>query len=272
MNDLQTIQPILITYHQLKMKIILIQHDLLTRFHVGLACPGIPENALPTIHRFLVHAPLWQKFLQEYAPNLALNSTVVAGWTDELNIKLDSPRMLVADPAQLRVLLLYETQWPTLESIKDFVALLGKWGVRIGFKIRPDVPTGTQVEKYFSGLNVHPHDIVGRLDKESLASYDFVVGSHSSVMYHLAGIGFPVVRVMTSYDFGDQLVTYGMATPWYKTDTLAELINRIQNSQSCVTRSRALMLPDPTTPEWSDVLAKAVPGLTQGNGPAIKGK
>lgn len=242
-----------------KITSILIQHGLLTRYHAGWVCPGIPQHLLPVPDRFLVHSQFWQDRLETIGSPLAPVSSVVDGWETINNISSGLPRKKIVSGEETHVLLLYETMWPSMHEIREFVVRLAAHkDVKIHFKTRPDQSQDDQVALYFSGDD-RPYRVVNRLDKEVLSKIHFIVGSHSSLLYNFAVSEIPIVRIVTSYVYGDNLSESGITIDWAGEMTVDQLfmaVNAVTDEQ--LTEAAGMFRNRRSVPQYSTVLNESL--------------
>ena len=229
MDDFRASAELLIASAELGIPAVLVQHGFISAWHAGWVCPGMPPERCIRVKSFLLQAPVWHAVLREHAPHLAGTAQIVSGWVNFESTEMRRPlRVFNSKSEQVTVLLLFETLWPTLKEIRLFLSKLRDPRVRLWFKVRPDAPARQQVERYFGGLGFEPDLVVPDLSKQTIAQADFVLGSHSSVLYQLASTGLPVVRAQTNVAYGRALVDYGLALTWERDESLNQLLHKLE--------------------------------------------
>jgi hypothetical protein len=256
MDEFRSNVPLLVACRRAGVRTLLVQHGLLTGYHLGWVVPGMPTDALPPVDDFLVHSPFWADVLRAHNPELARRARVVRGWSGVMSLEKRGRPEGPDRGGRIVALVLYETLWPDLGEVRQAMArLLTEPGVEIWFKVRPDSPAEAQVEPYFRGTGGRPARIVKDLDQEMMDAVDVAVGSHSSLMYQLAAARLPVVKLETSYAFGDQLVAFGIAEPWKPAGPFRAAAEAAMGRDAgALARIRARFLPAPGDPDYADLV------------------
>ena len=230
MDDMRKASVLYLAAYLENIDVILIQHGLLTRFHVGWMLPGIPVNHQYPAYKYLVHSYYWKRLLKKYNSSLYNSAIVVSGWYEyghKQHQVLTSNLFKKISNKDINVLLLFETLWPSLFEIRQFVTILAKAdNIIIHFKVRKDYAEHLQIDSYFSNSPKGPDKTINELSLDFLQSIDVIIGSHSSLLYQLLYYEIPIVRISTSYKFGEQLIGDNLATPWFINDNLYEVINK----------------------------------------------
>lgn len=209
MDDFRASNELLLACRLEGVKTILVQHGLITRFHVGWIHYGIPHGRLVSPDHFLVRAPFWKSVLDDAHSHLARAATVVSGMDGSAEPDFQGTASTGAVKDRIDVLLLLETLWDPCEA-RDYVKkLTSDLRLCVHFKVRPDIDEAAQMRDYFGELR--PHAVVRDFGAAGGKDFDVVLGSHSSLMYKLLEWGKPVFRMATSFEFGEQLTRFGLA-------------------------------------------------------------
>lgn len=205
MDDFRASNELLLACRLEGIRTVLVQHGLITRFHPGWFSNGIPHARMVMPDHYLVRSPFWKGVLEHYGSHLAPCAEVVSG-LDETGPEEAAPK---APPPsrKLTVLLLLETLWEPVEAAAFVQKLLEDDRIEVRFKIRPDMGEEEQVRPYFGPRK--PHKVVRDLES-ARADVDVILGSHSSLLYKLLEWNRPIFRMVTSFEYGEQLSRFGM--------------------------------------------------------------
>ena len=221
MDDFRANNELLLACKLEGVRTILIQHGLITRFHTGWMNYHISANRLSKPDHYLVHAHFWKETLINFESRLQDVTTIVSGWDENITVEkrageLSQPKK----SGEISVLFLYETSWYP-DEVRNFAQkMLSDSRIRVLFKIRPDLPVEEQVYSYF-GAVLRPHQVLQTLG-DVAEEVDVIIGSHSSLLYKLLIWKKSIFRLVTSYEFGEQLSLYGLAEDLHLEDAFFE--------------------------------------------------
>lgn len=251
MDDYRSSNELLIACRAEGIRTVYMQHGLVTRFHPGCIPAGMPEEVMAAPDRFLARAPFWKAVLERYAPRLAKAASVVGGLDSAAEGAggNDGPP---GDP--LVVLFLLETLWDPAEAAPFLARMMADPRIRVHFKIRPDMDREKQVRPYFGSRQ--PHEVVLDLATEASRAH-VVVGSHSSLLYKLLEWRKPVYRLITSFEYGEQLSRFGLVDDLLEGDDFHAVFRRALEREPAEYERRWLAYQgDGRFPDYGEALAE----------------
>ena len=257
MDDFRSVPPLLLACMGAGVKTIIVQHGLLSRYHAGWNNPGIPQRRLFSPDKFIVHAPYWKSVLDKYCPHLSQRAVITSGWTDYLKPVKKKP-----SKSTVNILVIYEALWPDHHEVRLFMSRLLRDGdYKIFFKTRPDENGDEQIEAYFGAKPRRDINVVERLGNVDMGVFDVIVGSHSSLIYQLLVTKIPVIRMMTSYAFGEQLTTDGLTVPWFIETNFSEVLEQAFSlSEEELDRRRRVFSGGGRYPNYEEIIKSVVEG------------
>ena len=260
MDDMRSIPSLVCACNQAEIPVVLIQHGLLTPYHIGWVVPGISPEYLFKVDKYLVHTPYWEGVLFRHAPHLHFGAEQISGWSDNGGFRVFQREGKRRD--SLRVLIVYETLWPDLKELQEFMSALNTdERLTVVFKVRRDVNEAKQIRQYFG--TEYGVTVVNTLDEQVLSTIDVIVGSHSSLLYQLLVTEIPIVKIMTSYAYGDQLILDDLATPWHEGEDAMSVMEEALGTHPEKLRQRALQfMGDEVVPNYKEQLLKIIEQIT----------
>jgi hypothetical protein len=253
MDDFRTIPSLVAAFKLENKMVVVIQHGLITEYHLGWINKEIPNKYFPQINYYFVHNEFWKNLLTRYNSFLSNNTLHVSGWWDQKyfakSIKINGKNKTIT------ILLLYETFWPSLLEIKQFVEkFTNDYRICIYFKVRPDISVENQVQDYFGGHN-KPDKIITIIDENVINKIDVIVGSHSSLLYQLLIRKIPVLKIETSFTYGDQLISNKFATTLRLNDNFFDILCKVLCTSELELKNRYLNFNgSKSVPFWDEQL------------------
>lgn len=255
MDDFRANNELLLACRLEGVRTILVLHGLITRFHAGWHQHGIPKQQCVRPDHFLVYAHFWKRVLDKWSTHLCDMSTVVSGWEEsEVVCKTSSKANPHVDDGRIAVLVFMETLWDPIEARAFFAKMVADSRLQIIFKVRPDISATEQVATCFSKES-QPDLVVDDLGK-IIDQTDVIVGSHTSLLYKMLRYRIPVLRMVTSFEYGDQLNIFGLAGQLFIEDDFYEVFKKaVATPQELYEERFQKYIGDGNYPDYRDTLA-----------------
>ena len=212
LDDVRYTNELIVACRKNRIKIYGLQHGQYTKYHVGWMNYGLPSEQAVTFDTLFVWNVYWRKILLKYSSQYNERNAVVGGWLRKLPDFLFTKKILpaVQPTSQLAVLIPYEISLAK-GAIQKYINRFFSCGIKIYFKIRPDVTQEKQLQHYgfLSGDNVV---IVKKIDAEVLSQIDAVAGVYSTFLSEMIYYEKPIFQLDCSFDLGHYLKDDALAT------------------------------------------------------------
>ena len=191
----------------------------------------IPKDLSVTFDKLFVWNEYWRKVLLSYSTQYDENNLEIGGALRELepiDYKKKEPK--TKKVSDLGILVPYETFAPKTE-VGEYVNRFIDLGIKVFFKLRPDVPYNLQFDQY----NIKHRDKVEPvvdINEGLLAEVDAIAGVYSTFLNEMLFYEKPVLLFETSLDLGHQLVDDGLVLVLKKHSDASLLLNYINNYTS----------------------------------------
>lgn len=186
-----------------------LQHGAFTKYNLGHIGFSWLEGEFVFPDRLLVWSDYWKRELINFGSYIPDSVIQVGGW--DLAAK-DGPRKPYRDGEPLGILVPYETAAPKGE-MSEFITSLqqSNSSARIYFKLRRDRGRQEQLDEYGlkEGARLTCIDDVTPI----LSLIHVSVGMYSTLLYQLIAEGIPVGILQTNFDYGERLISNGLAYP-----------------------------------------------------------
>jgi hypothetical protein len=207
---------------------LIFQHGHYTKYHPGFLKMQFRENEIIKPNQLVVWNEYWKKEPVRLGSFFAEEQIIVGG--EKLGVK----HLKTADDAKKKtnhynLLIPYETDAPKAEVKKYFDKFLFD-GHTIYFKLRKDMEKGQQLEHYLIDKNFHERFITIFDESEVVHKIDFVAGVYSTYMYDMLYLQKPTLILETSMDYGEGMITNGLALRFGIQDNLDRIEERFAES------------------------------------------
>lgn len=208
-DDTRYYNELLVAARSSNIPTIAFQHGHYTKYHVGCLKQNMP--GLPVHPRTLcVWSEYWLNELVRLNSVFPPSSIFITGQ----NFSASQVRMgsvydeLDRDSGDINVLVPHETDAPKDEVHKFISTLYKTKGVKIIFKIRPNIDKQEQLKEY----GIEHFDIqIARNLSDIINKIDVVGGVYSTILYDMVALEKPVFVMETSMDYGEGMVTNELA-------------------------------------------------------------
>ncbi len=207
------------------------QHGHFTKYHAGWMNYDIPKDLSVTFDKLFVWNEYWRKVLLSYSTQYDKNNVEIGGALRELEpIDYKKKRSKTERVSDLSILVPYETFAPKTE-VGEYVNRFIELGIKVFFKLRPDVPYNLQFDQY----NIKHKDKVEPvvdINEGLLAEVDAIAGVYSTFLNEMLFYEKPLLVLDTSLDLGHQLIDDGLALLINRDLNTASLLDYINNRTS----------------------------------------
>ncbi len=217
------------------------QHGHFTKYHVGWLDDGTFTGKIARPKALYVWSEYWKKELLRLGTYFEPHEIIVGG--------TKSPPFFTQDKVEnhdttiLNILVPYEGD-SVKHEVKKYLDALLEGGCRVYFKVRTDVARTTQLLDMGLTENYHGNFHIIENAQAVMGQVDIVAGTYSTYLYDMIMFEKPVVLLKTSNDFGEGLVTNGLAEEVTLGPNLLSHLAAIRKIEKSVLRGRRDKLYD----------------------------
>ncbi len=210
-----------------------IQHGHFTKYHVGMVpCAPVVLGTIIQPRRLFVWTSYWKKELVRLGSYMNGSNVVVAG------IKTADPeRTYAKQEYPIGVLVPYETDAPKSILVPYLKELKNAQGLVLYFKPRSDLQLESQLRQY--GFSSDDQDVVVCTTLSECASQVHVaIGTYTSLLYDMIGHRISVILLTSVLDYGDGMITNGIARSVHAPHVLIDAIHHEVNTDAVESTAR----------------------------------
>jgi len=231
MDDLRYISELIMACRLNNVRTIGFQHGFLSKYQTGWLNYNIPKEVSIAFDQYFVWNDYWKNSLLPYSTQYDESNTKIGGVLREPEpINYKKKEKIIEKISDLNILVPYESFTPK-DEIKDYLIKLLDLGVKILFKIRPDMSAVRQLKEY--GIQGKEGiKIVEKIDKDVLEKIDAICGTYTTFLNDMIFYEKPLFLFDTSFDFGHRLKEENLGFLIKKDFNPQELLDYINNFQS----------------------------------------
>lgn len=207
------------------------QHGHFSKYHVGWMNYLIPKELSVAFDKLFVWNGYWKKVLLSYSAQYNEENVAIGGLLRELKpISFKKREAKIEKVSDLKILIPYEALAPKGE-VGYFLNRFIDSGIKIFFKIRPDIPVSQQLSQY----NIKPEgmvELIKDINGDVLSKIDAVAGTYSTFLNEMIFYEKPVFVFEASIGFGHQLIDDSLGVLIRKDFSPSVLLGYINNYQS----------------------------------------
>jgi hypothetical protein len=230
------------------------QHGHFTKYHAGWLVSDIFEGVIVRPNRLYVWSKYWKDELLRLNTYF-LPEEIIVGGSKEVGVS----SLVTQRLDEMIILIPFETD-SIKSEVKAYLDALLKGGFKVIFKVRGDQPTADQLKVSELEENYHINLSIISDTKVALGKASVVLGTYSTFLYDAVEALKPVVYMKTKSDFGEGIVTSGLATVAESPKNICNVVRAAYLTSEEVLRARKSMLVDTvgTMEETVDVLLRGV--------------
>ncbi len=223
-DDVRTINEVIIAAHQSRIPFYSIQHGHFTKYHVGWLTMTNLNTKIIIPTKTIVWGEYWKRELLRLGTYFTEDQIIIGGVPKFPTIQKKKDDNIIS------ILIPYEKNAPKQEVTQYITDLLKFSDVRILFKLRVDQEKQEQLKEY--GI-LQPDDRITLVrDVDSvLMSVDVVLGTYSTILYDMVALEKPVAILETSIDYGNGMIENGLAEIICNNENLYEKLRMICNTE-----------------------------------------
>ncbi|MDO8565344.1 MAG: hypothetical protein Q7R67_01870 [bacterium] len=207
-----------------------IQHGHFTKYHTGwLRANDIPGEIMRP-RALLVWSEYWKRELLRLGTYFKPEEIIVGG-------NLPKVEIVEAKDPKISILIPYEADAPKEEVRRYIEEIVKNSDARVILKLRPDHDEKKQMDAY--GLKSGERIIAMKSTKEALENSSLALGTYSSLLYDCVAHMIPVGILITSLDYGEGMVTNGLADFVKNIDSINKLA--LTSKETLVSRRKKLL-------------------------------
>jgi len=231
LDDMRYTNELVVACKKNNIKIYGLQHGQFTKYHVGWMNYGLPKERGVAFDKLFVWNEYWRNLLLKYSTQYDEKNVVVGGWLRRLpEIVWEEKKTTSEEKKIISILLPFEISLSP-EEISGYVRKFLLLGVKIFFKVRPDLTREKQL-KHYGFLSTDNVEVVETVDGQILSQIDAVVGVYSTFLSEMIYYEKPLIQLDCSFDLGHYLKDDNLAGQLPKDFNLEILNNLIKNYHS----------------------------------------
>lgn len=231
LDDMRYTNELVVACKNNNIKVYGLQHGQFTKYHVGWMNYGIPKERGVFFDKLFVWNDYWKNLLLKYSSQYNEHNVEVGGWLRRLPEIVREEKKIQPDKENaISILLPFEISISP-EEIRKYVRKFLSLGVKIFFKVRPDLTREKQL-KHYGFLSTDNVEVVETVNGQILSQIDAVVGVYSTFLSEMIYYEKPLIQLDCSFDLGHYLKDDSLAAQLPKDFNLEILSNLIRNYHS----------------------------------------
>lgn len=231
LDDMRYTNELAVVCRENDIKIYGLQHGQFTKYHVGWMNYEIPQERAITFNKLFVWNDYWRNVLLKYSSQYNEQNVLVGGWLRRLpEIAWKRKKIIEGKEKSISLMLPFEIVLSS-EEIRKYARKFLSLGIKIFFKIRPDLSR----KKQFDFYGFSPADdviVVDKIDGSILSQIDAVAGVYSTFLSEMIYYEKPLIQLDCSFDLGHYLKDDNLAAQLPKDFNLEILRDLIKNYRS----------------------------------------